>query len=128
MVLLWFACDVVTLFNPFSISSSHLSSNFYFRYFDVVNTDPDKSGMVLGNLRIAEDRVLSYSVVFKARKVLLSLSVSLCLSLSLSVSLCLSLSLSVSLCLSLSLSVSLCLSLLSLSLSVSLCLSLCLSS
>lgn len=37
-------------------------------YFDVVNTDPDVSGLILGNLRIAEDRVLSYSVVFKARK------------------------------------------------------------
>lgn len=34
-------------------------------YFDVVNTDPDKSGMVLGNLRIAEDRVLSYAAVLK---------------------------------------------------------------
>jgi len=34
-------------------------------YFEVVNTDPDTSGMVLGNLRIAEDRVLSYSAVLK---------------------------------------------------------------
>jgi len=34
-------------------------------YFEVVNTEPDKSGMVLGNLRIAEDRVLSYSAVLK---------------------------------------------------------------
>lgn len=33
----------------------------------MVNTDPDKSGMVLGNLRIAEDRVLSYAVVLKAK-------------------------------------------------------------
>lgn len=36
-------------------------------YFDVVNTDPDVSGLILGNLRIAEDRVLSYSVVLKAK-------------------------------------------------------------
>lgn len=37
-------------------------------YFDVVNTDPDKSGMVLGNLRIAEDRVLSYAAVLKTKE------------------------------------------------------------
>eukprot|EP01114_Cavostelium_apophysatum_P023119 TRINITY_DN860_c0_g1_i1.p1 TRINITY_DN860_c0_g1~~TRINITY_DN860_c0_g1_i1.p1 ORF type:complete len:978 (-),score=270.57 TRINITY_DN860_c0_g1_i1:159-3092(-) len=37
-------------------------------YFDVVNTDPDKSGMVLGNLRIAEDRVLSYAAVLKTEE------------------------------------------------------------
>jgi hypothetical protein len=44
------------------------NGNFY-RYFDVVNKDPDMSGLVLGNLRIAEDRVLSYASVLKARVV-----------------------------------------------------------
>jgi cellulose synthase/poly-beta-1,6-N-acetylglucosamine synthase-like glycosyltransferase len=34
-------------------------------YFGVVNEEPDKTGLVLGNLRIAEDRILSYSSVMK---------------------------------------------------------------
>ena len=34
-------------------------------YFDIVNQSPAETGMLLGNLRIAEDRVLSYSVVLK---------------------------------------------------------------
>lgn len=37
-------------------------------YFDVINADPDKTGSVLGNLRIAEDRLLSYSAVMKTEK------------------------------------------------------------
>lgn len=32
-------------------------------YFKTVNEDPDKTGMVLGNLRIAEDRILTYASV-----------------------------------------------------------------
>ena len=35
-------------------------------YFNVVNEEPDKTGLVLGNLRIAEDRVLSFYSVTKA--------------------------------------------------------------
>ncbi|AYV82106.1 MAG: hypothetical protein Homavirus7_12 [Homavirus sp.] len=34
-------------------------------YFGIVNEEPDQTGLVLGNLRIAEDRVLSYSAVLK---------------------------------------------------------------
>ena len=33
-------------------------------YFDMVNKDPDQTGLVMGNLRIAEDRILTYAVVF----------------------------------------------------------------
>lgn len=40
-----------------------------YRYFDIVNKDPDVSGLVLGNLRIAEDRVLSYASVLQAHSV-----------------------------------------------------------
>ena len=36
-------------------------------YFDIVNQEPNKTGLVLGNLRIAEDRILTYSVVLKAQ-------------------------------------------------------------
>lgn len=36
-------------------------------YFGVVNEEPDKTGLVLGNLRIAEDRILSYSSVMKVK-------------------------------------------------------------
>ncbi|XWV24676.1 hypothetical protein QJ856_gp1107 [Tupanvirus deep ocean] len=35
-------------------------------YFSTVNEDPDKTGMVLGNLRIAEDRILTYAAVVKS--------------------------------------------------------------
>lgn len=35
-------------------------------YFETVNKDPDETGMVLGNLRIAEDRILSYAAVTKS--------------------------------------------------------------
>jgi hypothetical protein len=35
-------------------------------YFDTVNADPDTTGMVLGNLRIAEDRILTYAAVTKS--------------------------------------------------------------
>jgi len=34
-------------------------------YFDIVNQEPSETGLILGNLRIAEDRILSYSVVLK---------------------------------------------------------------
>lgn len=34
-------------------------------YFDIVNAEPDKTGLVLGNLRIAEDRILSTSAAWK---------------------------------------------------------------
>lgn len=37
-------------------------------YFGVVNEEPDETGLVLGNLRIAEDRVLSYSSALKTRE------------------------------------------------------------
>ncbi len=37
-------------------------------YFGVVNEEPDKTGIVLGNLRIAEDRILSYASVIKAEE------------------------------------------------------------
>ena len=46
-----------------SIVSDNKVRNYY---FDLVNQDPDKTGMVLGNLKIAEDRVLSYAPVFKS--------------------------------------------------------------
>ena len=35
-------------------------------YFNLVNEEPSKTGIVLGNLRIAEDRVLSYYSVIKS--------------------------------------------------------------
>lgn len=34
-------------------------------YFGIVNEDPSKTGLVLGNLKIAEDRILSYASVLK---------------------------------------------------------------
>src|SRR5690606_9156498 len=34
-------------------------------YFDIVNEEPDKTGLILANLRIAEDRILSYAPIFK---------------------------------------------------------------
>ena len=34
-------------------------------YFDIVNQEPSQTGLVLGNLRIAEDRILSYSVILR---------------------------------------------------------------
>ena len=34
-------------------------------YFGIVNEEPDKTGLVLGNLRIAEDRILSASAAWK---------------------------------------------------------------
>ena len=34
-------------------------------YFNVVNEEPHKTGLILGNLRIAEDRILSYYSVIK---------------------------------------------------------------
>lgn len=37
-------------------------------YFGVVSVDPDKTGLVLGNLKIAEDRILTYSSVLKTQK------------------------------------------------------------
>ena len=37
-------------------------------YFGVVSVDPDKTGLVLGNLKIAEDRILTYSSVLKTRQ------------------------------------------------------------
>ena len=36
-------------------------------YFNVVNSNPNETVLVLGNLRIAEDRVLSYASIFKAK-------------------------------------------------------------
>jgi hypothetical protein len=35
-------------------------------YFSITNAEPDKTGIILGNVRIAEDRILSYSSVLKA--------------------------------------------------------------
>lgn len=37
-------------------------------YFGVVSVDPDKTGLVLGNLKIAEDRILTYSSVLKTKQ------------------------------------------------------------
>lgn len=47
-------------------ASNLLSNSVRNYYFDTVNKDPDQTGMVLGNLRIAEDRVLSYAAVIKS--------------------------------------------------------------
>ena len=38
-------------------------------YFNVVSVDPDETGLVLGNLKIAEDRILTYSSVLKTKDV-----------------------------------------------------------
>ena len=37
-------------------------------YFNIVNQEPSQTGIVLGNLRIAEDRILSYSVILKTEE------------------------------------------------------------
>ena len=38
-------------------------------YFSIVNEEPDKTGLILGNLKIAEDRILSYAAVLKTKDV-----------------------------------------------------------
>jgi hypothetical protein len=38
------------------------------RYLDTVSTTADQTGWILGNLKIAEDRVLSYAAVLKTRE------------------------------------------------------------
>lgn len=38
-------------------------------YFNVVSVDPEKTGLILGNLKIAEDRILTYSSVLKTEDV-----------------------------------------------------------
>lgn len=35
-------------------------------YFDKVNSDPDETGMIQGNLNIAEDRILTYAAAIKS--------------------------------------------------------------
>ena len=45
-----------------------LQDNVRDSYFKVVNEEPDKTGLILGNLRIAEDRVLSYYSVIKTKE------------------------------------------------------------
>ncbi|AYV85728.1 MAG: hypothetical protein Satyrvirus34_8 [Satyrvirus sp.] len=45
-----------------------LENNVRDSYFKVVNEEPDKTGLVLGNLRIAEDRVLSFYSVTKVKE------------------------------------------------------------
>jgi len=42
-----------------------LNDNVRYWYFDVVNKDPSETGMILGNLKIAEDRILSYAATLK---------------------------------------------------------------
>lgn len=46
-------------------ASDLLQDNVRNSYFNVVNEEPSKTGLVLGNLRIAEDRILSYYSVIK---------------------------------------------------------------
>jgi chitin synthase len=46
-------------------SSILLKDEVRYWYFDLVNKEPTETGLVLGNLRIAEDRILSYSVLLK---------------------------------------------------------------
>ena len=36
-------------------------------YFDVINATPNETGLILGNLKIAEDRVLSYASILKLK-------------------------------------------------------------
>ena len=36
-------------------------------YFGIVNEEPDKTGLILGNLRIAEDRIWSFASVIKTK-------------------------------------------------------------
>lgn len=47
-------------------ASNILDDNVRDYYFSTVNQDPDTTGMVLGNLRIAEDRILTYASVVKS--------------------------------------------------------------
>lgn len=47
-------------------ASNILDDNVRDYYFNTVNQDPDTTGMVLGNLRIAEDRILTYASVVKS--------------------------------------------------------------
>jgi len=49
-------------------ASDLLQNNVRDWYFDIVNEEPSNTGLVLGNLRIAEDRILSYSVVLKTQE------------------------------------------------------------
>ena len=49
-------------------SSDMLQNNVRDWYFDIVNEEPSQTGIVLGNLRIAEDRILSYSAVLKTEE------------------------------------------------------------
>jgi cellulose synthase/poly-beta-1,6-N-acetylglucosamine synthase-like glycosyltransferase len=49
-------------------SADVLQDNVRYWYFDIVNQEPNQTGLVLGNLRIAEDRILSYSVVLKTKE------------------------------------------------------------
>ncbi len=46
-------------------ASDILQNNARDWYFDIVNQEPSQTGLILGNLRIAEDRILSYSVILK---------------------------------------------------------------
>ena len=49
-------------------SSDMLQNNVRDWYFDIVNEEPSETGIVLGNLRIAEDRILSYSAVLRTEE------------------------------------------------------------
>ena len=49
-------------------ASDLLQDNVRNSYFAVVNEEPSKTGLVLGNLRIAEDRILSYYSVIKTQE------------------------------------------------------------
>lgn len=49
-------------------ASDLLQDNVRNSYFSVVNEEPSKTGLVLGNLRIAEDRILSYYSVIKTEE------------------------------------------------------------
>ena len=46
-------------------SSDLLQNRVRDSYFDIVNEEPSNTGIVLGNLRIAEDRILTYYAVTK---------------------------------------------------------------
>lgn len=46
-------------------ASDLLQNNVRDSYFNVVNEEPDKTGLALGNLKIAEDRILTYYSVMK---------------------------------------------------------------
>ncbi len=47
-------------------TSNLLDDNVRSYYFNKVYEEPDKTGLVLGNLKIAEDRILSYASVIKS--------------------------------------------------------------